>query len=133
MTKKEYLLQYKRAARDFENAIHELAEIRSRYEGIKAVIYSDMPKAIDTERDLSASVAIIEEATRRCSRTCNNSLELMETVQKTIESVQDIDERRVLRCRYMLGMKWDSIAGIMGFSRQWVNVLHGRGLENIKL
>lgn len=131
MTKKEYLQTYRLAERDFSSAVHELAEIRSRYEGIKAIIYSDMPKAFDTERDLSDAMAIIEEATKRCSRSCNTSLGIMEKVQRSIDTCEDIDQRRVLRYRYVQGMKWESIAETMGYSRQWVTVLHGRGLRAI--
>ena len=131
MTKKEYLQRYRQAERDFENAVHELTEIRSRYEGIKAIVYSDMPKAHDTERDLSDAMASIEEATKRCSRICNNSLSIMGEVQTVIDSVDDIDQRRVLQYRYVRGMQWAVIADVMGYSRQWVTVLHGRGLERI--
>lgn len=133
MTKQEFLLSYRRAMHEFDAACDELKEYRSRYEGIKAITYSDMPKAHNTERDLSDTFAKIEKATARCAETCNRCMGIMENVQTAIDGVEDIEQRRVLRMRYMYGMRWEDIETTMLYSRQWLDVLRKRGIKNLKV
>lgn len=133
MTKREYLEQYKQAATDFDSAVLRLAECRSRYEGIKAIVYSDMPKAHDSERDLSDALAAIEAETAKCSETCKRCLAIMERVQRSIDAVRDADERRVLRMRYMYGMKWEDIETTMHYTRQWLNRIRRKGIQNLRM
>lgn len=133
MTRKEFLRQYLRAKRQFDNAVRDLEECRSRYEGIRAIVYSDMPKAHDTEHDLSEIFAKMEKETAKCAATCRAALSVMAKVERAIESVKDDTEKQLLRLRYIHGMTWQTIADTMGYTERWVHILHGRALENVKL
>lgn len=133
MNKREFLEQYRQAAHDFDAAVSELQECKSRYEGIRAIVYSDMPKSHNTERDLSDAFAAIEAESERCAETCARCLRIMERVQNAINSVHDVDERRVLRMRYVYGMRWEDIETTLHYTRQWLDKVRRKGIQNLRM
>ena len=63
MTAKEYLLQYKHIQREIEDIDRRMAQIRLKYAAPSAINYSDMPKAHNSNHDLSDYVAKMDELT----------------------------------------------------------------------
>ena len=56
------------------------------------------------------------------------ALDLAEEIQDVIEAVPDMEEQRLLRLRYINGMKWEEVADAMGYSVQHIFRLHGDAL-----
>ena len=133
MTKKEYLAQYRRCLAMIDDAEADLKTARTRAEGLSAIRYSDMPKSKKTARDLSEAVAVLEAAAERYRRTVTKCADTMELVEMSIETAPTLMGYKVLRLRYISGLKWDEIAERCGKSRPWVATVHGRALEKIKM
>ena len=53
MTPKQYLLQYQRSYTAIRLAAARLEQAEHEAAGVRAIIYSDMPKSHNVERDLS--------------------------------------------------------------------------------
>lgn len=62
----------------------------------------------------------------------NNVVDLSREIYDIIERVKDPDYRLLLEYRYLIGLTWDSIAEKMGFTTQWINVLHKRALNEVE-
>lgn len=133
MTKKEYLRQYRTALQRIQDAENDITAARTRAEGLRAIQYSDMPKSQDMERDLSDAVALIEQAISRYRETVESCDDIMRRVEQSIATAPTRLQYRVLRLRYIDGMKWDDVADTIGKTRQWVNTVHGQALKNIKI
>ncbi len=63
MTAKEYLLQYQHIQREIEDIDRRMAQVRLKYAAPSAINYSDMPKAHNSNHDLSDYVAKMDELT----------------------------------------------------------------------
>ena len=58
--------------------------------------------------------------------------DLFDEITDCIDALKEEDEREVLVMRYIVGMRWEDIAGQMGYATSHVYKLHGRGLKNLK-
>ena len=63
MTAKEYLHQYRNIQREIEDIDRRMAQIRLKYAAPSAINYSDMPKAHNSEHDLSDYIVKMDELT----------------------------------------------------------------------
>ena len=72
---------------------------------------------MDIEREIGASIDQLERTRLQ--------------VESVINSVPNVNQRNVLRLRYISGKTWEQIAVDLAFSYQWVCELHGRALQNI--
>lgn len=132
MTIKEYLRQYRRALREANDILEEIEAERQKMAGVRAIIYSDMPKSHDTERDLSDAYAKYEHFAAERLRAYNRCQAVMLAVRKTISEAPTELQYRVLYLRYIDGLKWDDVAERIGKTRQWVNTVHGQALQQIR-
>ncbi len=57
---------------------------------------------------------------------------LSKEIYDVIKNVKDPDYRLLLEYRYLNGLTWDSISENMGFTTQWINVLHKRALNEVE-
>lgn len=133
MTPKQYLSQYQRsymivrlAASRVEQAEHDAA-------GVRAILYTDMPKSHNVEHDLSDAMIRIEEAAAEYKAIVQANTNIMSEVAATILEVDDDREMRVLWLRYIEGIKDErALAAAMGYEPRWMWELHGRGLNAVK-
>ena len=52
-------------------------------------------------------------------------------IEDAIKNVEDPMLRIILRYKYIEGLKWETIADIVGYSRRWVLLRHGEALKAI--
>lgn len=133
MTPKEYLSQYRMCVQMISDARDDIERARNDAAGLKAIAYDDMPKNPNIERDLSDSVALIEEKVRRYRATVEVCDDLMRRIETSIQTAPTKLQYRILRLKYIDGMKWQDIAETVGKTRQWVNTQHGIALQNIRI
>ena len=133
MTPKEYLSQYRLCQQMIADARQDIEKARYDAEGLKAVKFDDMPKNPNIQRDLADSVAIIEDKIRRYRATVEICDDVMRRVEMSISTAPKYFQYRILRLRYIDGLKWNDVAEAVGKTRQWVNTQHGVALRNIKL
>lgn len=133
MTPKQYLLQYQRsymvvrlAASKVEQAEHDAA-------GVRAILYSDMPKSHNVERDLSDAMVRIEEAAAEYKDILKAHTTIMSEVTATILDIPDETQMRLLWLRYIDGVcNEHDLANAIGYEVRWMWELHGRGLNAVK-
>lgn len=135
MTPKRYLSQYRKANREIIYAQDQLEDARRIAAGLRAIIYTDMPRAQDTERDLSDAMVKVEELEREYAATLKRCLGIRVAIEGAVSSVPNPLYKYILIQRYIAGKKpepWEEIAEDLGKSTRWVYVLHGRALESVK-
>ena len=128
MTAKEYLLRYQAVKREIEDLDYRMAQLRLKYAAPSAIDYSDMPKAHNTEHDLSEYVAKMDEMTDYMISKYTRLRGIEVDIYKRVDQMQDQTERDILRTRYIDGLTWDQIALKLGYSRRNVTRIHGRAL-----
>lgn len=139
MTAKEYLLRYRDAYREAQAIEQKMTQLRLKYALPSAIQYSDMPKAHNTEHDLSDYMARMDELTDHLVSQYCKCIGIEGDILERIERVEKVEERQVLRYRYThiseTGrlMKWEEVAERMGYARETVTRTHGRALQHFPL
>ncbi len=131
MTVEEFLTSYRRCAAEIDHMTKELEAARASLTGLRAIVYDDMPKSRDTERDLSAALITYEKRAKRLTQVIRADLERMRQVEQAIRNAPSRIEYQVLWMRYVDGLTMEGIAERLDVSRQWVSKVRNKGLCNI--
>ena len=133
MTAKEYLLQYRVVQREIEDLDYRMAQLRLKYAAPSAINYSDMPKAHNTEHDLSDYVAKMDEMTDYMISKYTRLRGVEVDIYMRLDRMENQDERELLRYRYIDGMSWAQIADRLHTVERNVYFIHGRALRNFPM
>ena len=131
MTAKEYLSQaYKMDKR--------IRIIEAKAEKLRSAIEYSPPSLSGTGGGSSAdrmpdTISKIVEYEQRVAELRALYVEKYIEIDKAIRSVQSLTQREVLERRYLLYQKWQQIADEMNYSIQNIYILHGKGLQKIRL
>lgn len=126
--KKEYLKSYQKALRRENDILDEIQRLRAD-KMFPSVVNDGMPRGTN-QSDLSAYVAILDEQIEELKRERLERAKIRADIEKRIRKMEDEDEQRVLRLRYIKGVKWEEVAVEMDFSWQHVHKIHSRALQN---
>lgn len=145
MTAKEYLLRYRQAERRAKTIEARIEEYCRGMGGLKAIEYSDMPKAHNVERDLSDEFVKLDEMNWEWRQRVNECRQIMRDICSRIDRMGDADEARVLEFRYVTRwidsrgreqvglLPWEAIAARMGYEKRQVQRIHGIALQHIEI
>ena len=133
MTAKEYLQRYKDTQREIEDLDYRMAQLRLKYAAPSAIEYSDMPKAHNTEHDLSDYMAKMDEMTDYMISKYTRLRGIEVDIYKRIDLMENQNERELLRFRYIDNMTWEQIASRMGFDVRHIYRIHGCALQHFPL
>ena len=133
MTPKEYLQRYKTAQKEAEDVELRITQLRLRYAAPSAIEYSDMPRAHDSEHDLSDYMAKMDELTSYLVEKYKRCMGIEVDIYQRLDSMDRQEEREVLRYRYIDGMTWEQIAQRTGYVLRHIYRLHGNALQNFPL
>lgn len=131
MTAEEYLLQYQRAKLELMHTQAAIEAERQRIMGLRAIVYDDMPKSRDTERDLSAAFAVFEDRARGLREAAERNAAIMSEVEQAVRNVRSRAQYEVLWLRYIDGLKWSDVARQTHKTRQAVYKTKRRALRTI--
>lgn len=132
MTPKQYLLQYQRAYMAVRLAASKLEQAEHDAAGVRAILYSDMPKSHNVERDLSDAMVRIEELAAAYKDIVKEKTSIMSEVSAVILAVPDETQMRLLWLRYIDGIRNEhELASAIGYEVRWMWELHGRGLSAV--
>ena len=111
----DYLYRYKIAKGEVKDIEWRIERMRSEMMGVKGISYEggDMPKAHNTEQDLSDYIARIDGLLRDWQDAQNRALDVMREVSDTINSISNAQARRVLMLYYVDGKKYPEIQKII--------------------
>ena len=123
--KKEYLKSYQRAVKRERDILEEIKRLRAD-KMFPSVVNDGMPKG-SSQSDLSDYIAILLKKERL------NKVQQYRKIESQIRKMHSEDERKVLRLRYIKGLKWDDVATEMGYGWTQVHRLHSAALKNFKM
>ena len=129
--KKLWLSRYQEYREDADEWKEEADRLREQLfpsaQNLSGMPRNPSPKPVDmiwTEH-----IATIGECENKMKIARENLKEILEA----IEAIEDSDQRRVLKHRYIRGYNWYTIAELMHRSVSGVQELHGNALEKISL
>ena len=133
MTAKEYLMRFRQVMREIEDLDRRMAQLRLKYAAPSAINYSDMPKAHDSNHDLSDYIAKMDEMTEYMINKYTRLRGIEVDIYKRLDRMQDQTEREILRYRYIDGLNWEQISTRLNYSKRNVTRIHGRALQHFPL
>ena len=129
--KKEYLKSYQRAVKRERDILEEIKRLRAD-KMFPSVVNDGMPKG-SSQSDLSDYIAILDEQIEILKKERLNKVQKYRKIESQIRKMHSEDERKVLRLRYIKGLKWDDVATEMGYGWTQVHRLHSSALKNFKM
>lgn len=81
---------------------------------------------------LEMQVAMIEKARKRAEKERDRAMRILDECEKMIDSLEDFDQRNVLRKRYIDGMEWAEVAIYANMAERTVFYVHGKALNELR-
>ena len=132
MTKKEFLNQYLNAEKEIGIKLDQIARLRELSTKITQTLTPDKVKS-NSENRLESSVSKIVDIEREIGASIDQLERTRLQVESVINSVPNVNQRNVLRLRYISGMKWEQRAVKLNYDYRWVLRLHGKALNKIAI
>lgn len=127
--KKEYLNSYKKACIKLVALQEQMESLREVGQTARTQQLSDMPKGGKRHKDLSDLIVKLQD---KIDDVVIKTLQVKVNIEESLLEIEDAEEARVLRFRYIDFMKWEEISEKMNYSYRQVLYVHGRALENYK-
>ena len=129
--KKEYLRGYQKSLKREQDILDEIQELRAD-KMFPSIVNDGMPHG-SSQTDLSAYAATLDEMIEELKQERLKRAKLRWKIVRDIRALENEDEQKVLRLRYIKGLKWDEIAAEMNYSYKWIHKIHGKALKNFKI
>jgi DNA-directed RNA polymerase specialized sigma subunit len=97
-----------------------------------SMVNDGMPKG-SQQSDLSDYMVLLDEQIDRLKQERLEKARTREQIDLAIRRMENPDEQRVLRLRYLWGLGWIAVGRRMGYSREGAIKIHGRALQNLKI
>lgn len=132
-SKKEYLTGYRKACKKIENLKEQLDSLREIEQSVKSQQLSDMPKGSNRHQDLSDLMVKLEDLQAQIADAIMESCKIKLEIEEMLWKLEDPEEARVLRFRYIYFMGWEEISKIMCYSRKQMQRIHQKAIKNLKM
>lgn len=132
-SKKEYLMNYKKACKKIESLKEQLDSLREVEQSIRSQQLSDMPKGSNRHQDLSDLMVKLEDLQAQIADAITESCKIKLEIEETLWKLEDPEEARVLRFRYIYFMDWGELSEIMGYSPRQAQRIHKDAIKKIKM
>lgn len=129
--KKAFLRRYRECERREQEILEEIQRLRMN-QMFPSMVNDGMPKG-SQQSDLSDYVAAIERQMGRLKRERLKRARTREQIDLAIRRMENPDEQRVLRLRYLCGLNWKEIGEKMGYNERQPQRIHGSALNNFKM
>lgn len=126
---KAFLRSYRPALIAAQKAANKLDAARET--GIKSPRLDGMPRS-GGGNGLDDQLARIDALERRLHKERERALAIAEIIQDMIESLEDINQRNVLRMRYLDGLTWVKIGMELNYAERTLYTIHGQALTNLR-
>ena len=132
-SKKEYLTGYRKACKKIESLKEQLESLREIEQSVKSQQLSDMPKASNHHQDLSDLMVKLEDLQTQIADAITESCKIKLEIEGALWKLEDPEEARVLRFRYIYFMAWEEISSIMGYGTRQSRRIHDEAIKNLKM
>lgn len=128
MNAKQYLRQLRRLDHIVQSKLDQVESLRSLAEKITHV-----PKTVSVQKSIPQDKMLelmpkIVDLEKEINRDIDDLLDLKIKIRREIDSIDNDDYKLLLMLRYVNFKTWEEIAVEMGYTYQWVHVLHSRAL-----
>ena len=134
MNAKEYLQQAYRLNELIDSNQRELDQLRALSTSISAVDVSKerVQGGADSHDKIGSIIAKIVDLNDIINDEIDRFVDLKTDIHNKIMLIPDNTEKLVLKYRYIEFATWESIAVELGYTFQWVHVLHKRALKSFE-
>ncbi len=134
MNAKEYLQQAYRLNELIDSNQRELDQLRALSTSISAVDVSKerVQGGADSHDKIGSIIAKIVDLNDIINDEIDRFVDLKTDIHNKIMLIPDNTEKLVLKYRYIEFETWESIAVELGYTFQWVHVLHKRALKSFE-
>jgi len=126
-----WLNRYRTAIREEQIIEEEIRKLRESKMS-PSVSLSGMPHG-SGQGDLSSYAAKLDEQIRKLQEWKQEKAKMYEDILSRIRRVEDDNQRALLICRYIKGMRWEDVASKLGYTWSWTHKLHSKALEAIEI
>ncbi|WP_413523331.1 hypothetical protein [Lactococcus raffinolactis] len=132
MAPKEYLKQIDGMNRYIEQLISEVNELRTLSTSITSVQYGDRitSSTKNQEAPFVRCVMRIASLEEKINREIDRLVDLKLAVSDAIDLLDDINERILLRARYLNNKSWEEIASQLKYSLRSTHRIHINALQH---
>lgn len=125
---KERLEQYRKAMIYAERCFSDLESLTM----IKSPGMTGMPRGSTRGDNLERIAVRMIQAKERAEKARERVLREMDEIEEMIESLEDYEQRAVLRLRYIRGFTWDQVGTTIHRSERTVFRIHGAALAELR-
>ena len=136
MTPKEYLKQTNTMKKHINSLEVDLEEMRALSCSVSAVRYDEERinnGTRNTEAPFIRSLERIADMESKIENAKHALLSLKLDISEAIDLLEDVDERALLRARYVNGKSWRMIAKQMCYSQSTVHRIHSNALMHFSV
>lgn len=135
MTAKEYLRQAYRLNELIDSRITELERLRDYSTRLRSCNFEGerVSKSRSTEAPFARIIEKIVDLEKVINRDIDRYVDLKTEMNAAIDRVSNVDERLLLRYRYLNNYNWDDIAQLLNVSGRTVHRIHSTALYNFSV
>ena len=135
MTAKEYLRQAYRLNELIDSRITELERLRDYSTRLTSCSFEGerVSKSRSTEAPFARIIEKIVDLEKVINRDIDCYVDLKTEMNAAIDRVSNVDERLLLRYRYLNNYNWDDIAQLLNVSGRTVHRIHSTALYNFSV
>jgi RNA polymerase sigma factor (sigma-70 family) len=135
MTAKEYLRQAYRLNELIDSRIMELERLRDYSTRLTSCSFEGerVSKSRSTEAPFAKIIEKILDLEKVINRDIDRHVDLKTEMNAAIDRVSNVDERLLLRYRYLNNYNWDEIAQLLNVSGRTVHRIHSSALYNFSV
>lgn len=126
---KEYLLQIGQWDAQINSKLKHRDALREQLTHITPVLKEDAGSGGGFQDKICNGVSKLVDLEREIDEDIDRLVDLKKEALGLMEKLTNAKYYTVLHDRYILSMKWESIAGELGISRQGTLKIHGRALQ----
>lgn len=135
MTAKEYLRQAYRLNELIDSRITELERLRDYSTRLTSCSFEGerVSKSRSAEAPFAKIIDKIVDLEKVINRDIDRYVDLKTEVNAAIDRVSNVDERLLLRYRYLNNYSWDDIAQLLNVSGRTIHRIHSSALYNFSV
>ena len=130
MTKEE-LMQYGSIELEVKQLKERIEYLEEKKTSIKSQVITDMPTGGGERTDILTLITKIEDSQIELIQKQSKLVDIMESIENTIDRLEDSTERIILRSRYLQCKKWEQICVELNYSWRHIHRSHSNILKKI--
>lgn len=128
---KDFLRQYLNKKAEAKQLKLLIDEIEADIDGLKAQAITGMPSGNGVGSSIENAVIKLECFRKEYIDALNESIDIRKRIENAIDAVPDEKERNLLKYRHISGMRWETVAKLMNYSRSQIKRIYLMSLTSI--